>query len=143
MIPSRRELYRSHNGDSWFLARDPSDGHVFILHEPNLPSGGHRSQIEIGDFLRAGGNSAEHQALLRLIGTLVEPALQSPDMLSAAATGDGPRSPGSTAAAKAMAEAGLDKALAKSRAPEPVKQSRKKQLTKMPKELRGKDNSGG
>ena len=87
MIPSRRELYRSHNGDSWFLARDPSDGHVFILHEPNLPSGGHRSQIEIGDFLRAGGNSAEHQAL--------------------------------------------------------VKQSRKKQLTKVPRELRGKDNSGG
>jgi len=54
----------------------------------------------------------------------------------------GPWSPESAAAAKAMAEAGVDKALAKSRAPEPVKQSRKKQLTKVPKELRGKVAGG-
>lgn len=67
-----RELYRSANGDRWHLARDPASGHVFIRHEPNLPSGGRASDIEIGAFLAAGGQGPEHQELLRLIGTLVE-----------------------------------------------------------------------
>ncbi len=74
MTPTRRELYRSPNGDCWFLARDPTTGHAFVVHEPNLPSGGHRTQIEIGSFLRTGAAGPEHQALLRLIGTLAEEA---------------------------------------------------------------------
>jgi len=68
----RVELYRSPNGDSWFLARDPANQQAFVVHEPNRPSGGQASQIEIGTFLRLGGGP-EHQALLRLIGTLVAP----------------------------------------------------------------------
>jgi hypothetical protein len=72
VVPNRRELYRSPNGDCWSLARDANSGHAFIIHEPNLPSGGNRTQIEIGNFLRLGANGPEHQALLRLIGTLVE-----------------------------------------------------------------------
>jgi hypothetical protein len=67
----KRELYRSSNGDAWFLARE-SDGRVFVIHEPNAPSGGRVSQIELGAFLREGANGPEHQALRRLIGTLVE-----------------------------------------------------------------------
>jgi hypothetical protein len=68
-----RELYRSGpNGDRWFLARDSESGRVFVEHKPNASSGGQASQMEIGDFLAHGGHGPEHQALLRLIGTLVE-----------------------------------------------------------------------
>jgi hypothetical protein len=40
LMPERRELYRSPNGDSWFLGREPTNGHAFIMHQPNAPSGG-------------------------------------------------------------------------------------------------------
>src|SRR5690349_13055114 len=36
-----RLLYRSPNGDSWFLARDPATGAAFVRHHANAPSGGH------------------------------------------------------------------------------------------------------
>ncbi len=71
MALETRELYRSSNGDRWQLARDPASGRVFVLHEPNLASGGRPSHIDIGSFLGA-GHGPEHQELLRLIGTLVE-----------------------------------------------------------------------
>ena len=74
-MSDRRELYRSPNGDSWFLGREPANGHAFVIHQPNAPSGGRLSRIEIGEFLRQGAGP-EQQALLRLIGTLVE---ASPD----------------------------------------------------------------
>jgi hypothetical protein len=67
-----RELYCSANGDRWWLVRDPDSGRVFIRHEPNLPSGGRSTDIDIGEFLVRGGHGPEHQELLRLIGTLVE-----------------------------------------------------------------------
>ena len=38
-MPDRRELYRSPNGDTWFLGREPTSGHAFIIHQPNAPSG--------------------------------------------------------------------------------------------------------
>src|SRR4051794_26270519 len=69
-MPNRREIYRSPNGDSWFLGREPADGHAFIIHQPNSPSGGRLSHLELGEFLDAKG--PEQQALLRLIGTLVD-----------------------------------------------------------------------
>ena len=69
-MPERRELYRSANGDSWFLGREPTSGHAFIIHQPNAPSGGRLSHIELGEFLRD-AKGPEQQALLRLIGTLV------------------------------------------------------------------------
>jgi hypothetical protein len=70
-----RELYRSGpNGDRWSLVRDAESGRVFIEHEPNVSSGGQTSHMEIGDFLAHGGHGPEHQALLHLIGTLVEKA---------------------------------------------------------------------
>jgi hypothetical protein len=64
-----RELYSSPNGDRWYLARDRS-GRVLVRHEPNLPSGGRSTEIDIGLFLRT-GRGPEHAELLRLIGTLV------------------------------------------------------------------------
>jgi hypothetical protein len=74
-MSDRRELYRSPNGDSWFLGLEPANGHAFVIHQPNAPSGGRLSRIEIGEFLTQGAGP-EQQALLRLIGTLVE---ASPD----------------------------------------------------------------
>jgi hypothetical protein len=47
-MSERRELYRSPNGDSWFLGREPTTGHAFIIHQPNAPSGGRLSHIELG-----------------------------------------------------------------------------------------------
>ncbi len=76
MRAEMRELYSSSNGDRWFLGRDPATGRVFIRHEANVPSGGHLEDIEIGAFLAGGVQNPEHQALLRLMGTLVE---NSPD----------------------------------------------------------------
>src|SRR6478735_3790682 len=70
-MPERRELYRTPNGDTWFLGREPTSGRAFVIHQPNAPSGGRLSHIELGEFLRS-GSSAEQQALLRLIGSLVD-----------------------------------------------------------------------
>ena len=70
-MPDRRELYRSPNGDTWFLGREPANGHAFIIHQPNGPSGGRLSHIDLGEFLSS-GNGPEQQALLRLISTLVD-----------------------------------------------------------------------
>jgi hypothetical protein len=71
-LPERRELYRSANGDSWFLGREPTTGYAFVIHQPNAPSGGRLSPIELGEFLRSEPKGPEHQALLRLIATLVD-----------------------------------------------------------------------
>jgi len=71
-LGGQRELYSSPNGDRWLLRRDPATGDVFDRHEANVPSGGKRTDIDIGDFLSSGQRNPEHQALLRLIGTLVE-----------------------------------------------------------------------
>ena len=67
MSDRQREIYHSENGDRWLLSRD-DDGRAFILHKANPSSGG----IELGDFLGAGKAGPEHQALIRLIGSLVE-----------------------------------------------------------------------
>ena len=64
------ELYSSPNGDRWLLARDPATGDVFVRHEPNVPSGGQPSHIDIGAFLSRGPRNPEHKALLHVIRTL-------------------------------------------------------------------------
>jgi hypothetical protein len=65
------EIYYSENGDRWFLCRD-GDARVYIEHKANLASGGKVTQIELRDFLGPGRAGPEHQALVRLIGSLVE-----------------------------------------------------------------------
>jgi hypothetical protein len=71
-MTDRRELYRSPSGDSWYLGREPQNGRAFVIHQPNGPSGGRLSHIELRDFLSAGADGPEHRALLRLIATLVD-----------------------------------------------------------------------
>ena len=71
MRSKMRELYSSPSGDRWFLARDPATGNVFVRHEANVPSGGRVTNIDLGAFLNRFERNPEHQALLRLIGTLV------------------------------------------------------------------------
>ena len=71
MTLKARELYSSPNGDRWYLLHDPGSERVFVRHHGNRPSGGHTTDLEIGDFLGRGGCGPEHQELLRLIGTLV------------------------------------------------------------------------
>jgi len=72
-MAERRELYRSPNGDVWFLGREPTSGAAFVIHQPNGPSGGQLSHIELGAFLNGGPSGRpEQQALLRLIGSLVD-----------------------------------------------------------------------
>ena len=56
---------------TWFLGRKPTNSRAFVIHQPNAPSGGKLSHIELGEFLGR-GNGPEQQALLRLIGTLVD-----------------------------------------------------------------------
>ena len=68
-----RALYSSPNGDRWLLSRETDTARVFIRHEANLASGGRVSDIDIGSFL-SGPLNPEHQALLRLIATLVDGA---------------------------------------------------------------------
>jgi hypothetical protein len=83
-----RELYRSPNGDAWYLNCDAGTQHGFVLHVGNEPSGGTRSRIDIDAFL-ASGSGPEQQALLRLIGTL---AGSGPDASGAEAMAQiGPR----------------------------------------------------
>src|SRR6516225_8558401 len=65
-----RQLYRSPNGDAWFLARDPDTGLAFVRHEANQPSGGQVTDIEIGAFL-SGPLNPEREALLRMIGRFI------------------------------------------------------------------------
>jgi hypothetical protein len=67
-----RELYCSSNGDRWYLCRDAD--RVFVVHVPNVSSGGQVEKLEIGEFLARDGGGPEHQELLRLIGALVDAA---------------------------------------------------------------------
>jgi len=59
------ELYCSSNGDTWFLERDSAGG-SFVVHEPNRPSGGHRSRVSTEEFLKR-SQGPERQALLRAL----------------------------------------------------------------------------
>src|SRR3981189_3668739 len=71
MSNRQREIYHSENGDRWLLCHD-DDGRVFVLHKANISSGGTATKIELGDFLGRGKAGPEHQALARLIGSLVD-----------------------------------------------------------------------
>ncbi|KAA2241127.1 hypothetical protein [Salinarimonas soli] len=72
MATESRELYASPNGDRWYLARQLTSHQVYVLHVPNAASGGGRAHIEVAAFLARSGHTPEQQALLRLIGILVE-----------------------------------------------------------------------
>ena len=68
----RREFADSSNGDRWFLCREDETGIPYVSHVANEPSGGRVSRVDIPRFLIRTMGSPEHDALLRLIGSLVE-----------------------------------------------------------------------
>ena len=69
---TERVLYQSSNGDTWLLTRDPASKFPAVKHVPNASSGGHISHTSIGKFLQDNANGPERQALLKLIGTLLD-----------------------------------------------------------------------
>lgn len=73
MTTQRRRLYQSSNGDAWYLCRG-RDGKIVVAHEPSEGSGLNNSVLEIGLFLTTAGAAPQHQALLQLIGELVDPS---------------------------------------------------------------------
>src|SRR4051812_30193497 len=64
--PLEQELYRSSNGDCWYLVREPGSERMFVRHQPNRASGGCSSLISIEDFL-AEGHTPQQEALWCLI----------------------------------------------------------------------------
>lgn len=72
MQPALRLIYASANGDRWFLASDNATGDVFVRHQPNAPSGGRAAHIDLDEFLGARPRGPQHEALIRLIASLVE-----------------------------------------------------------------------
>jgi hypothetical protein len=86
MDPSapNRLIYASPNGDRWHLLLDPTTGHSFVRHTGNTPSGGHVTDFSLATFLASGRNGPEHQALWRLVGSLVEEADPAPQPVACA-----------------------------------------------------------
>ena len=67
------QFYRSPNGDTWFLARDPAAGLGSVRHQATASSGGQVTDIEIATFLSEPPHP-EQEALLRVIGaSIVDP----------------------------------------------------------------------
>jgi hypothetical protein len=71
MTIQARTLYTSSNGDTWSLCRN-RNGEVVVSHQPNPPSGGEPSEIDLSTFLTKGNQRPEHQALRQLIGELID-----------------------------------------------------------------------
>src|SRR3954470_87880 len=71
-----KEFYSSPNGDRWLLCRDVQSDSLFVRHEANAASGGHTTDVDIGNFLSCLPRHPEHDALLRLMGTLVEGSVE-------------------------------------------------------------------
>lgn len=61
------EIYRSPNGDRWWLVRDTGSGREFVRHEANPSSGGHVTETDVAVFLSQGGSGLEYAALRRLM----------------------------------------------------------------------------
>ncbi len=83
MPPMRTLIHDGSNDDRWYLCHGDDPADVYVYHEPNGPSGGRPSRIEIAAFLTSANESPEHRALLCMIGSLVgtdraEPASSPP-----------------------------------------------------------------
>lgn len=72
MSLSTQHVYRSANGDRWFLMTDTASGRKFVRHEANQSSGGRVTDTDVKDFLDIGGGGPEFSALRNLIGQTSE-----------------------------------------------------------------------
>ena len=93
MPPMRTLIHDGSNDDRWYLCRGDDPADVYVFHEPNGPSGGKPSRIEIAAFLAVGTGSPERQALLAMIGSSVAHAGTTPPVPEPGAAGAEP-SPG-------------------------------------------------
>jgi hypothetical protein len=59
------DIYRSPNGDRWRLICD--SGRRFVRHEPNVASGGRKTDTELDDFLSINGSGPEYSNLRQLL----------------------------------------------------------------------------
>ena len=67
-----REFYASSNGDRWLLGRRAGTREACVVHQANVLSGGARTDLDLHAFLGQALGSPQRDALLRLIGTLVD-----------------------------------------------------------------------
>jgi len=71
-MPTMRMLiYASSSDDRWFLCRGEDVADVYVVHEPNAPSGGRSERVALGAFLARGVDSPEQRVLLGMIGAMV------------------------------------------------------------------------
>jgi hypothetical protein len=68
MTDTRQRIYSSQNGDRWWLIRNDATGRNIVRHEANQSSGGHRTDIEVDEFLSHAGSGPEYAALRHLLG---------------------------------------------------------------------------
>jgi hypothetical protein len=61
---STTPIYRSSNGDQWYLVLD-TEG-MSVRHQPNAASGGRPSLTDVSAFLSE-GHGPQHEALVRLL----------------------------------------------------------------------------
>jgi hypothetical protein len=71
-LTTKQHIYRSANGDRWWLMTDTALGRKFIRHEANPSSGGHLTDTDIEDFLAVGGSGPEFAALRDLLARPAE-----------------------------------------------------------------------
>jgi hypothetical protein len=79
MAQLSEHLYSSPNGDRWHLIRDPVSGRMFVRHQPNVPSGGHVSDVDVDEFLSRSGSGPEYLALRQRLAELAQPGGIEPD----------------------------------------------------------------
>jgi hypothetical protein len=76
-----REFYASSNGDRWLLGRRAGTREAYVVHQANVPSGGARTDLDLDAFLGQAPESPQREALLRLIGTLLNGPKGDPEWL--------------------------------------------------------------
>ena len=67
-----RRIYTSSSGDTWDLVREEGSGRIAVVHTGNPASGGAKADFDLDAFLPRTKGSAENNALLEMIGSLVE-----------------------------------------------------------------------
>jgi hypothetical protein len=67
MTLSSTNIYKSQNGDTWWLIRDDASNQVYVRHEANLSSGGHITETSIEAFLSWSGSGPEYAATRELL----------------------------------------------------------------------------
>jgi hypothetical protein len=65
-VPEEIQIYKSSNGDTWYLCENPATSLPTVKHVANPQSGGHIAYLEVESFLST-GRGPEHEALRELI----------------------------------------------------------------------------